>query len=263
LPRHVPMNLEDMQIDWQKIREGQGMKKVLVGAVDKQIVQDYINLCCLAGLEVVALEIEAQAIARSIILNGRRQKKMDRGWNKIFKRDLKEEKVGYNKTTKNPKMILDLGATRTSVILFDEGVVQFTNSLGNISGEQITNTIIDRKRLSYLEAEKAKLICGTNSKKCKGIVRDVMKETIDNIAREIINGDEFYKTHFGKESANLEVWLCGGGANMLGLTEALEGKLHRKVKVADPLINIEETLAEQHKNLSAYATAIGLALRNF
>ena len=260
LPRHMPLEMSEVQVDWQEIGNDHKYRKFLVAAVPRVIAEEYIKLCGLAQLEVVALEIEAQAITRAILplaAEGNQRA----WWNKLPWQKTKEA-TNNNKKDEGAKIILDLGATRTSIILLDKGIIQFANSIANISGEKITRTIMERKNLSYTKAEKAKLICGSDAKKCKGVIRDIMIEVIDELVKEIINTINFYQDHFSGQTKDLEIILCGGGSNMNRLDEILGKKLERKILIANPLANISGELPRKIGNLYAYTTAIGLALKN-
>src|SRR3989338_8982883 len=91
LPRHVPIGAEEMQIDWQPVEHDLQKKKFLVGAVPKSIADEYVKVAKLAGVEAVALEIEAQAIARCILPWGKKNR--DRGGlSGLFKKNAKTEK---------------------------------------------------------------------------------------------------------------------------------------------------------------------------
>ncbi len=263
LQKHIPINIEELRIDWQWVETKDNRKKFLVGAVPKKIVDEYISLAENAGLKVVAFEVEAQAIERAIIPHSIRAKNL---MNQLFIKKYhpkQKNKSRHKQSVQNPKIIMDLGATRTSVVLIDDGIIQFANSLSHISGEKMTKTIMEEQNLNYSKAEKAKIICGTNPKKCKGAVKDIMENLLDDIAKEIINTDNFYQDHFGKETHQLEIILCGGGANMSGIAESLEKKIKRKVSIADPLLNVSHKLPKKINNLMSYTTAIGLALRNY
>ncbi len=258
LPRHMPVSMEEAQIDWQEVGNDHKQRKFLVGAVDRQIADDYVRVCEMAGLKVAALEVEAQAIVKSITAE-RGGGKHRTNWIDKLK---KKEMVSEVKADDSPKIILDLGATRTGLILMDHRVIQFANSLANISGEKITNRIMEEKKLSYGQAEKTKVLCGINPKKCRGAVMTIINEAIENLLKEIIDADNFYQTHFGQETHSIEIILSGGGAHLSGIDSVLAEKTKRKVSVANPLINLEETLPKKVANVSAYTTAIGLALRN-
>ncbi|KKS43071.1 hypothetical protein A3E04_00890 [Candidatus Kuenenbacteria bacterium RIFCSPHIGHO2_12_FULL_42_14] len=260
LPRHVPIGAEEMQIDWQPVEHDLQKKKFLVGAVPKSIADEYVKVAKLAGVEAVALEIEAQAIARCILPWGKKNR--DRGGlSGLFKKNAKTEKDRALEQS-GPKMIVDLGATRTSLIFMDNGVIQFTDNLSEISGQKITEKIARELKLTMAEAEKAKVICGTNPKKCKGATLKIINGNINELIKEIANADNFYQTHFGQETNQLAIILGGGGATMLNLDKTLEEKLSRRVYRGDPATNIESALPKRDDLLS-FTTAIGLALRNF
>jgi cell division ATPase FtsA len=95
-----------------------------------------------AGLFPAALVIEAVAIARSLL-------------------PLEEAQ------TTSATIIIDIGAARTGLIVFDQGTIQFTVSLP-ISGHKITATIATSLKLDEAEAEQAKILCGLDPKKCHG-----------------------------------------------------------------------------------------------
>ena len=261
LPRHMPLSMEEVQIDWQEIGAGNKKRKFLVGAVARSIADDYIKVCQLAGLKVAALEVEAQAITRSILPAVSVVKK-EKSWLSKFNRTPKETKE-ENLANDNPKIILDMGATRTGLILMDHNTIQFTSSLAKISGEKITADILEQKKLSYNQAEKAKIICGINPRKCKGAVAEIIKTAIDGLLKEIINADNFYQDHFGQETHDIEIILSGGGAHLANIDKVLEEKIKRKVRIADALTNLEKFQPRKVNNMSAYTTAIGLALRNY
>ena len=107
LPRHIPITVEEAQIDWQEIDSDGKSKKFLVGAAPKKIVDDYSHVCQMAGLETIGLEIEAEAIIRSIIPQVN-IKKADNAWLKKSPWRTKKEQ-GQRMVNERPKIILDLG----------------------------------------------------------------------------------------------------------------------------------------------------------
>ncbi len=261
LPRHVPINIDEVQIDWQEVENNHQYRKFLVGAVPTAIINDLVETCKMADINVVALEVEAQAIERCIIPQKKYPVKNNFWFSKIIKKE--KEKTIQDFKKNNPKIILDLGATRTSIILIDKGVIQFANSIDNISGEKLTMKIAKEKNLKYDEAEKAKIICGSNPKKCKGEILNIIIESINELAKEIINANNFYQDHFGKDTNNIEILLCGGGANLSGIDKMLSEKLKREVNVAVPTTNLKSETLKQVNNIHSYTTAIGLSLRNY
>ncbi len=258
LPRHIPINIEDVQIDWEEVGENKYYKKFLVASAPTNIINSFLETLKLAKLNVMALEAEAQAIERCIIPVS--HTKLSRH------QDIKQKYTGNkiqieSRQSVGAKIVLDLGATRTSIILIDKGSIQFANSIADISGEKITQEIKEKKKLTYQQAEKAKIICGANPKKCKGEIVKIIDKTIDKLTKKIIETINFYQDHFGAETDQIEIILCGGGANLYNIDKNIKDKLKKNVKIANPLINIHNKLNKNIKNIQSYTTAIGLALR--
>jgi len=256
LPKHVPVDIQDIELDWQAL-QGKEHGRFLIGIVPKKIADDYIKVARMAGLTPVALEIEAQAIVRSVIAREKIDKK-----NLVKNLLTKKDKTKTTAEAGPARIILDLGATRTSLILLDRGVIQFTNSLSNISGEIITQDIAGTMKLSYKEAEKLKRICGDSPKKCKGKMRETIKKTVSVLADEVQNAESFYESHFGKNTKDLEIVLCSGGSSLIDIDSDLEKLTNRKTVLADPLMNTAAAGDEKQRRIFLpYTTAIGLALR--
>lgn len=257
LPRHVPVDLNEIELDWQEVADTPKKRKFLIGIVPKKIADDYVKVAEMAGLSPVALEIEAQAIVRSIIKSNHNNN--GTWWKKVVNNKLEQN---CKKTRQNPILIVDLGATRTSLILINNGVIQFTNSLSHISGELITANIAEIMKLPYKDAEKLKKICGDSPKKCKGKVRDIIKKMISSLAEEVKNAEIFYESHFSESTRGMELLLCSGGSNLIEVDKDIGAMVNRQAFVANPLINIKHNMkTDEQKNFLPYTTAIGLALR--
>jgi type IV pilus assembly protein PilM len=67
--QNIPAPLEDVIIDWQKVGEDQKTKKleIYVIAAPKNLVQKYLEIYKLAGLNPLALEIDPLALVRSLV----------------------------------------------------------------------------------------------------------------------------------------------------------------------------------------------------
>jgi type IV pilus assembly protein PilM len=241
---HIPLPIEEMYLDWQIIKNPFCLEEpdkiyILVGACEKNITNQYTDLLEKADLVPLALEIEPVAIARSLI---------------------KEES---SEIANFAQIIIDLGATRTGLTLFDHGTIQFSLSLP-ISGTEITETIAKSLELTVDQAEKMKIFCGLDKKRCRGLIRKIFHNRIDELVLNIKNAINFYKNHFSRTNKVEKIILCGGGANFLGLPEVLSQKLNLKVTQGNPWANItcggRNFSIPEDKSLS-FTTAIGLALR--
>ncbi|MBI3290879.1 type IV pilus assembly protein PilM [Candidatus Falkowbacteria bacterium] len=240
---HIPLSLDETYIDWQVLNENETSAKLLVGLAPKNIVDSYFLILEKSGLAPYILEIEAAPIIRALIPS---------------------EQEKENKEDGKAKIIIDFGAVRTGLIFYDEQTVKFTSSLP-ISGNRITETIANTLKLDAKKAEKAKIICGLDEKKCEGALRKILFSSVDNLASQIKKSIAFYKANFPNGNQATEVILCGGGANFIKIDQVLAEKLNIPVKIGNPLINVSNSkkMAIDNKKMLSYTTAIGLGLRSF
>jgi len=245
IEHHIPLPLGEMYLDWQVIKnpfytEEPDKIYVLAGASPKNITDQYTNLLEKAGLIPLALEIEAVSILRSLI-----KENLTPGMDDFA------------------QIIIDFGATRTGLLIYDHGIIQFSLSLP-ISGTEITENIAQSLDLSFEQAEKIKIVCGLDKKKCRGSLRKILHSRIDQLVLNIKNAINFYKNHFPRTNKIKKVILCGGGANFINIDQILSQKLNLEVEIGNPWVNITKKNKEfpipKNKSLS-FVTAIGLALR--
>lgn len=236
IKNHIPLSLEEIYLDWQILKQTSDSMELLIGAAPKNIVDSYLATLEKSGLNPYILEIEAAAITRSLT----------------------------PKDDKKAKIIIDFGAVRTGLIVYDKGTVQFTVSLP-ISGIKITETIAKTLNLNSKQAEKSKIVCGLDSKKCEGALLKVLLKSIKNLIQQINKSIMFYQTNFPDNNPISEIILCGGGANFLEIDKVLSEKLKMPVKIGNPTANViqKKKLAIPPNKILSYTTAIGLALRVF
>jgi type IV pilus assembly protein PilM len=235
---HLPFELDEIYLDWQKIGNHPNGKDlhIVIGAAPKEIVDDYTKLIKLAKLSPLSLEIEAVSIARTII---NEQQELTKA-------------IG----------IIDLGATRSSLIIYAHNSVQFSMTLP-ISGEKITETISTTLALSPQQAENAKIICGLDAKKCKGGIKTILENELNNLTAHIQSGLLYYQDNFTDNLPVTSLILCGGGANMSQLNEQLANKIGIPVQISNILKNLEisSKIKLSPANYLSAVTAIGLALK--
>jgi type IV pilus assembly protein PilM len=224
---------------------------VLLAAIPKKTVDPYLRVLKKAGLKPVAFEIESLAIARALI---------------------KDQMTTY------PVLIIDLGATRSSFIIFAGKSVRFTTSIP-VSGIHFTELIAKNLKISFEKAEKLKIIHGlkegmkiklgekTTLEKTKGKIFEALIPALVDLVQQIKKYIDYYQAHAylsglppdGKKIH--KIILSGGGANLKGLKEFLELELKIPVEIGDPLINIGEIKNFPKEKSLSFTTAIGLALR--
>lgn len=209
---------------------------ILLGAAPRGLVNSYSKMLELAGLVPIVLEIEATAVTRAIV-------PLDR---------MHDVSLG----------ILDIGATRSSLVIYDQGALQMSISIP-VSGIEITKIVSESLSLSIEEAEKLKKKCGLDVKVCGDKMWNVLLPVIDDITDRIRNALRFYRIGFPEGKKIERIYLCGGGAHFKEIDTVLSRKLTMKARLANSLVNVDPKLPRnfpKEKTLT-YTTAIGLALR--
>ncbi|MDP2663907.1 MAG: type IV pilus assembly protein PilM [bacterium] len=246
---YIPLPIEEVYLDSQIIpplRNHLDHYDVLIAAIPRKIVDPYVSSLELAGLVPTVLEIESLAIARSLI---------------------KAEK------TESPILIVDLGATRTSFIIFSGHSIRFTASIP-ISSQGFTQSISQSMKVDLNKAEELKIKYGieTRAEKKGGEVFDALIPAITDLMEQIKKHLDYYQSHASHEHLAPngkwveKILLCGGGSNLRGLPEFLSEELRAPIEFGNPWVNIlprdKKTRAPLpfEKSLS-FATALGLALR--
>jgi len=245
---YIPLPIDQVYLDSQIVSPDYNHSDqfdVLIAALPKKIVNPYLSALKKAGLQPLTFEIESQAISRALI--------KDEG-------------------ATSPFLLIDLGATRTSFIIFSGYSLRFTSSIP-VSSQGFTEIISKALKINLAEAEKLKIEYGLQpgGKRGKEIFEALipaLTDLIEQIKKHLI----YYQSHASHEhlpsngKGVKKILLSGGGANLKRLPEFLSSALKIPVEVGNPWINI---LADPSKGVSelplerafGYTAALGLALR--
>lgn len=243
---YIPFSMEEVYFDSEVISPIQNSldhTDVLIVALPKKIVDPYVSCLKKAGLVPLALEVESQAIARALI--------------KDF-------------ISVRPLLLIDLGATRTTIMLYSGRALRFTAYIP-VSSRQFTRIISERLEVSFEQAERKKIkhgLKGGGSEK----VSQALEPILNDLVEQIENHLEHYRTHSFHEHLPTgnneieEILLTGGGSNLKGLPEFLTSRLGIKTELGNPWVNILSEDLKQVPQLSfkeslRYSVALGLALR--
>lgn len=241
--RHIPISIDEMYLDWQLLQNNKpkdtNKLKIMVAVAPKLIIDSYTDLLKQARLEPIAMETESTAITRCLI----------------------NEKSAPSDAI----IIVDIGASRTSLIIYDSGAIQYSSTL-EVSGNGMTNLIAQKLNLSFEQAEKAKIICGLDEKKGKGVIKNILEPINQQLIKKIQESISFYQTHFSNSHKISNVLLCGGVAQMKKLNTLIEKSLSLVVQIGNPLVNLpkfKKTDKFSANRYLSFTTAIGLALHIF
>jgi len=245
---HIPLAADKVYLDSQIIRPAHNHTRyveILIVAFPKEVVDPYVSCLKKAGLQPKALELESLAIARALV---------------------------KNEVTSDDLLLIDLGITKTSFIIFSGYFLRLTSSI-SVSSEEFTKAIASGLGVGLKEANKLKLKYGAEGKTEKGKkILEMLTPSLKILAVEIKKHLSFYRTHSSSSHSQpsgkgiKKIILSGGGANLKGLADFLNRELKIPVEIGNPWINIlldakkKSSLLNDKESLG-YVTALGLALR--
>jgi len=232
--KYIPFKIADVILDYQVLGEPRAGKiKVLLAAAKSELIQNHIKVIEGAGLTPALIDCDSFAIINSFQMNN---------------------PDAVNQTV----ALLNIDSRLTNISILKEGVSYFTRDV-KIAGDDVTRAIGERLSLEYHAAEKLKHNPGQRETEISEIIRPVL----ENFLSEIRLSFDYYESQF--EKGIDKVYLSGGSARLMGLTEFLNEGLRLETEVWDPTRSLEigpdvdrTRLAEVAPSL---AVCIGLALR--
>lgn len=231
--QYIPAAPETLYIDYSQVVDTKGKTSVLVVAIPRKIVDSYIMLARILGLEPVLIQTSSGAGAN------------------IFSRDPQSN---------TPSVLVDFGSDSADITIFDRGpVVSGTAACG---GEQITRIIGNALGISEREAFIVKSRYGLTVSKKQTQIITALKPILGLLSREVRRTIRYYDERGKAKSEIGQVVIMGGGANMPGLTDYLTDDLRIPVRSFDPMQYLDfgrlQPLNESER--MSYVTVAGLAL---
>lgn len=238
----VPMGLEDVNVSFleidQKVVEGNTFSNWYVVAAPKELIRRYQDSMEIAGINLLAVETESLALTRMVVYN-------------------------YPQFSKKDIMIVDMGAESTNIILSRNGVVIFSQTISTGSNA-ITKVISSDLGVDMVQAEKYKITYGLDVTQAEGKVAKSVEPILQIVSSEILRTLSYYKEKIGGTGIS-EVFISGGGSDLLKFNEYLQAKLNIGVINSNPISNFQQdpTLAQKIQNvhLSSFNVALGLSLK--
>ena len=211
--QYIPFDISDVHLDFQILGESEsnpGQMNVFLVAAKKEMVNDYINIVNLAGLNPCIVDVEAFALQNAFEAN-------------------------YDIQSENTALI-DIGASKTSLNILKGNSSLFMRDVSLGCG-QINQKIMSLIECSFEEAEQFKY--GDNQDRLtpedlKGIVSSVVSDWCTEIRRAL---DFFYSTY--PEDQIKRIILSGGGANIDEFRELLATETSAEVESINPFKNVE------------------------
>lgn len=240
--KYVPLPLDEVALSWSVIEAKKKLSKdsiiqspsdssklrVLLTAVPSIVINNYLKVFSLSGLEPEALEIESLALIRS--------------------------SVGEDINT---ILLIDMGAKNTSINLVDNGYLRLSKNL-TVGGDTVTTSVAQSLNVNFARAEQFKKDFGLAGSQQQ--IPQVMRPILDIIKNESLQLISIYESRGEKID---KILLSGGGAKLPGLVDYFS-VLGKPVVFAQPWSNViftpELKPVIEHLGLNL-ALAVGLAMR--
>ncbi|MBW1696536.1 MAG: type IV pilus assembly protein PilM [Deltaproteobacteria bacterium] len=238
--QYIPFDISEVNLDFQILGEAENdsnQMSVMLVAAKKEMVDDYVHLVQLAGLNPCIIDIDAFALQN------------------IYE-------VNYDSTDDNVALI-DIGASKTSLNILKGDVSVFMRDVSLGCG-QIDYKIASSVGCSFEEAEELKLGDKKNrisSEELREIITSVTTDWSVEIRRAL---DYFYSTD--PEGRISRIVLSGGGAHIEAFTHLLGAETSSEVEIINPFASL--IIEDKHFDRSYLeqmapqaAICLGLSLR--
>lgn len=240
LEENVPLPPREAEFDYVPVGTTGAESHVVVTAYAKETVHAYLEACRAAEVTPLSFEVEAQALARAVVREGDRS---------VY-------------------FIVDFGKTRTGVGVVENGLLMLTSTI-DLGGKDLdaalqkAYTKADQNELVRLKNEYGMLISTEEP-----AVREALTVPIGTLRNELVSRIGYWNSKVeSKERAVVRIILCGGIANLAGLTEYFTEALGVPVEQANVWQNAFRTDVVvppiTRRYSYGYATAVGLALGSF
>ena len=242
---NIPLPAEETMFDHEIIELpsiNSNHTDVVITAFPRPIIESYLRIFRKVGLGVAFLELESQAIVRAVV---------------------------DNFTDTSSKIIVDLGRTRTSIILFSYGSIIFTSTI-EVGGLTFEENISRALEVSKESASLIKKETGLDKRSRNGQIFSALLPAVSELGSELKRVVDYYQRrglHVHAENSEIkEIILTGGDANLDGLDTFLGSSLRIPTTRANPFRHIESRLDVTVPPISrnrtlGFTTTVGLALR--
>jgi type IV pilus assembly protein PilM len=207
--QYIPFDINDVNLDFQILGENENnpnQMNVLLVAAKKEMVNDYVSLVELAGLEPKIIDVDAFSLQNVFELN-------------------------YDPNPDENVALIDIGASKTSLNILkgDNSVFMRDVSLGCGQINQKIASLID---CSIEEAEAIKFGEGSDNispEDLSDIISSVVADWCTEIRRAL---DFFYSTY--PDDQIKKIVLSGGGGNIQELRQLLAVETSAEVNTINP-----------------------------
>ncbi len=207
--QYIPYDIDDVNIDYQILGESEfspDQMNVLLVAVKKDLVAEYIDLITLAGLHPKIIDVDTFALQN------------------IYETlpDAESEQV---------TLLVDVGASKTSLNILKGNISLMMRD--NVSGtNQILEELSDQLNISVAEAQKL-LMNQESAKKNTEIRKEICQSVANTWCSEICEAVYAFQSSHHEEGVS-KIVISGGGGFIEGFSDSLKSELDVPVAAINP-----------------------------
>ncbi len=233
IEQYIPVQIEELYIDFDVIRETAEGIDLQIVAAPKAIIDSYLALIRVLGLEAVAIETTINSSSRLFV-------RADQ--------------------SSVPTILIDFGSVSSDITIYDKGLIATGTVPGG--GDSFTSLIADKLKVSRQEAHVIKTRYGLGVSKKQPEITDALKPMLDQLGKEIRRMIRYYEERSTTQGKISQIVTMGGGANMPGLSEHLTNSLRLATRMCDPWQNLsfDKLQPPSSSEKAMYITATGLAM---
>lgn len=233
--QYIPVPIDELYMDYNVIKRTDKEIELFAVAVPKKIIDSYITLARLMGLEVVAMETTIGAASRLFI---------------------------QTELNDIPTVLIDFGSVSSDITVFDKTLIVTGTVDGG--GDNFTSLIAKKLDVTAQEANIIKTKYGLDYSKKQKEINEALRPILESLLKETRRMIRYYEERYGAQRKISQVVAMGGGANMPGINDYLTNLLRLPVRTTDPWQHISFSKLQPPSMVerSLYVTVAGLALMN-
>lgn len=231
--QYVPVSISELSVDYVKTRQIEDESEYLIVAVPSNIIDSYMQLSAILGLEVIGIQSSIDASGRLFL---------------------------QAENSDVPTVLIDFGSISSDLTIYDQGLVVTGTVSGG--GDDFTQLIASTLNVTKHEAHIIKTKYGLGISKKQKEITQGLQPVLQQVVKEIKRMVRYYEERSNTDRKIAQVVTMGGGANMPGLSDYLTETLRLPTRTCDPWQNLGfgHLQPPNSAERSMYVTAAGLAL---
>lgn len=229
---YIPIPKKDSVLDWEVVSKSDRGVEVLLIAAPRALVDKYMKVVQMAGLNTVAVETELVALARSVA------------------------------PVEGVALIADFGATSTDLAITVNRQLMFVRSIPT-AGAALTRAVATGIGVQSQQAEEYKKTYGLSTA-LEGKVKQALSSVVSPLVDEVKKAIGFWQQEHQDKPVQIGI-LTGGTAGLPELVPSIASSLGIEITIGNPFgfVTLDPRTSKALSSYSPlYAIAVGLAMRD-